>query len=139
MSRRCGSSEATPAPLTAWLWSQKNAKKRNIRKRRPYKKANHPSKPCCVRPVWGGETEKALRQNKPQKKVLWPDKPSSKPMGTRAVIQGISRAKNLPWTTGMAGGEMRKRRGRRLYVDAFICQLLGTREGETLVRRVTRQ
>ena len=61
MSRRCGSSKPTPTPLTAWPWSQEHAKRSSWRKRRPYNKANQPSEPCRVPPVWrGGGAEKAL-------------------------------------------------------------------------------
>ena len=37
---------------------RKNAKKKKSRKHRPYKKANHPSKPTAYRQCGGGRNEK---------------------------------------------------------------------------------
>ena len=65
--------------------ARKNAKKSKCRKRSHDDKANHPSKTCRVPPVWrGGETKKALWQDRPPRKDRGVDS-----MGSDTTLQNV--------------------------------------------------
>ena len=76
---------------------------KQLKERRPYNQANHPSKTCRIPPVWRGG-QKRLYSKPNTEKVLWRGKPSSIWRETQALIQGRSHTKDLPRAIGMAGG-----------------------------------